>query len=626
MNAHYKYLLVLLILAMPLTAEGHEYESTTLENAIDVNSDQTDMAYDSAHHLGICYKDGTNDALKFAFYDGATWDKETVETGNGAGGMGHRCRVVFNSADEPQIIYYDVVQNRIRHASKQGGIWTLRTVEAGLGIDQVGNSPYGYDALGLVKKNGSDDLGVAYYNATGRDLKYATFNGAAWATETVLSAGDVGRYASLAFDADDHAVIAYQEYVDANTQRLKIVAHNGLAWDAAETVWDAGKGASDIGLKIDADDNSHVVFKRVGDDTLIYLDYVQKTAEGWSAPTNLSSITTTLTPEPSFGSATPFVLDEDNNLFFLTRYYFPSALFGNWGHLILKSAYFYGDDEYFHSSASDRMETMWGGHSNFTALSLAHRDQEMAMAWVKANGDLMVAMVSSWTPAVNMVDPQVDTPADATFTASWKTFDPDGIARIRFYYRDADFNRTLIDEIDSAEEGELEWNTSGVAAGEYDLIAQISEINFADYAESYSPQQVVVSHAVVGGAGEEAGAEAGDDAGAGAGAEAGDGAGNGAGSESGSNSASDAGEDEGEEDGASETDDNSGEGQNGAVLIADAAQGAAGCSLMPVMDSVQNNLHTTEKCNNIFTWIFLMAVTVLAPRFLKVGSPVSSRQ
>lgn len=43
-------------------------------------------------------------------------------------------------------------------------------------------------------------------------------------------------------------------------------------------------------------------------------------------------------------------------------------------------------------------------------------------------------------------------------------------------------------------------------------------------------------------------------------------------------------------------------------------------SLMPVIGSVQNNLLLDDKCNSIFTWIFLMAATVLTPRFLQVGS------
>jgi hypothetical protein len=52
----------------------------------------------------ICYYDGTNGDLKYAYWDGVSWAYEIVDSD---GDVGRFCSLDLNSAGEPAISYYD---------------------------------------------------------------------------------------------------------------------------------------------------------------------------------------------------------------------------------------------------------------------------------------------------------------------------------------------------------------------------------------------------------------------------------------------------------------------------------------------------------------------------------------
>jgi len=70
-------------------------------------------------------------------------------------------------------------------------------------------------------------LGIAYYDATNADLKFASFDGVTWQISVVDAAGDVGKGASLAYGADGQPAIAY---ADSTNNTLLFSRYNGLAW------------------------------------------------------------------------------------------------------------------------------------------------------------------------------------------------------------------------------------------------------------------------------------------------------------------------------------------------------------------------------------------------------------
>jgi hypothetical protein len=75
--------------------------------------------------------------------------------------------------------------------------------------------------------NAAGVLGVCYYDATARDLKYASYADGVLHVERVDTAGDVGEYCDLAFAPSGLPAISYY---DATLTQLKYAAYDGTHW------------------------------------------------------------------------------------------------------------------------------------------------------------------------------------------------------------------------------------------------------------------------------------------------------------------------------------------------------------------------------------------------------------
>ncbi|TPW18296.1 MAG: hypothetical protein FD126_3480, partial [Elusimicrobia bacterium] len=98
----------------------------------------------------------------------------------------------------PQIAYRDAGAPRLKLA-RFAGVWALSVVEQG----DFRPGALALDADGRAV--------LSYYDAAQGDLKLARWTGAAWSTETVVSAGDVGRVSGLALDAAQNPYVAYAD-------------------------------------------------------------------------------------------------------------------------------------------------------------------------------------------------------------------------------------------------------------------------------------------------------------------------------------------------------------------------------------------------------------------------------
>ena len=222
------------------------WQTETVDSAGVVGT-YTSLALDVEDRPHISYRDYRRLDLRYAHHDGATWITETVDA---VGDAGTYTSLALDSTGQPRIAYCasavgaPASLTQIRYAAYDGVAWITETVDsAGLGGT--------YTSLAL---DSGDRPHISYYHSPSGDLVYAAYDGVAWITETVASAGDGGGYTSLALDRADHPHIGYYNGADGD---LKYAYHDGVTWisDTVDSAGDVGLYAS---LALDAGDRPHV--------------------------------------------------------------------------------------------------------------------------------------------------------------------------------------------------------------------------------------------------------------------------------------------------------------------------------------------------------------------------------
>ena len=231
----------------------------------------TDLVLDANGRPHVSYY-GSGD-LKYAYHDGATWVVQTLDS---AGDVGLYTSMAYHGAGNVGISYYDATNGDLRFWSNSGAV----------GVDTTGDvgryTSLAFDSQGYPR--------ISYYDASNGDLKYVAAGAAGWGPpEVVDSAGDVGRYAALALQTGGSYVgwpaIAYYDVTNGN---LKYAAAgleprqgsaNPATYWAIETVdapGDVGQWAS---LAFDSQGRPHIVYSASGGANL---KYARRGPGGWS--------------------------------------------------------------------------------------------------------------------------------------------------------------------------------------------------------------------------------------------------------------------------------------------------------------------------------------------------------
>jgi hypothetical protein len=163
-------------------------------------------------HISYFYLKG---ALKYAHYDGSAWHVETVDSGGA--GVGFDSSLALDSNGNVHISYFSFVAGGfttyLKYASWNGSSWNIVTVDSGNGI--------GKDSSLALDSNGSPH--ISYYDMTNGDLRYAWWNGTGWDIRIIDSEGNVGESSSLALDPDGHAHISYYDRTNGGLKYVEIV-------------------------------------------------------------------------------------------------------------------------------------------------------------------------------------------------------------------------------------------------------------------------------------------------------------------------------------------------------------------------------------------------------------------
>jgi hypothetical protein len=179
------------------------YWRTGLATAVIVDGDDANSGYHNAIALdgnsrpGISYEARGSGELKFAYWNGTAFEKETVAPMPLIYWMERLTSIAFDTNNAPQIAFYG--NGKYKYAQKENSGWTIKDLDYQSGYPAVclsldsNNSPH----IALV----TIDTGNAYR------LKHAFLNGTQWGYENIE---DNVNHCIVAVDQSDKIYIVYE--------------------------------------------------------------------------------------------------------------------------------------------------------------------------------------------------------------------------------------------------------------------------------------------------------------------------------------------------------------------------------------------------------------------------------
>jgi hypothetical protein len=269
--------------------DGSSWQIETVDDMGDREEMDPSLALDSSGRPHISYLDGTTYDLKYTAWDGSSWQIETVDS---AGDVGRDPSVALDSSDRPHISYYDISNQGLKYAAWDGSSWQIETVDSVGGVD--------YSISLALDSSGRPH--ISYLDGSNFTLKYAAWDGSSWQIETVDSVGGVDRLGydtTLALDSNGRPHISYY---DADNADLKYAAWDGSSWQI-ETVDSAGSVGWFSSLALDSNGRPHISYY---DDSNSDLKYATWNDSSWQIQT--------VDSDGLVGGFTSLALDSNGNL------------------------------------------------------------------------------------------------------------------------------------------------------------------------------------------------------------------------------------------------------------------------------------------------------------------------
>ena len=323
---------------------------------------EVDLALDQNGYPHISYYNNFSKVLEYATWDGSTWKIETVDSSE-TGYVGQHTSIALDQNGYPHISYFypgnlgDI--SDLKYASWNGSTWNTQTVDSEGNVGQ-------YTSIAL-DQNGYPH--ISYLDASNGDLKYASWDGSSWNTQTVDSEG-YGSWNSIALDQNGYPHISYL----GGGYNLKYAYWDGSSWNT-ETVDSEGDVGSYTSIALDQNDYPHISYF---DGTNYDLKYATWNGSTWNIQT--------VDSENDVGDYTSIALDQ-NDYPHISYHAWPSSNDN------LKYAYWDG--------SSWNIETVDSEGGSWTSIALDQNDYPHIS--YHAGGDLKYAFYSKYRD-VNLAD------------------------------------------------------------------------------------------------------------------------------------------------------------------------------------------------------------------------------
>jgi hypothetical protein len=153
--------------------DGAAWHIETVDKSLNATGKRTSIAVDDADRPHISYQEDLTEAVKYAYYDGVQWDITIVDDDHVTGDTS----IALDRDGRPHIVYCAVwgtggphFTSELRYAYYDGATWNIEVIESGSEDDDLG----GWNSLAL---DSADEPHVAYeadFDCSEREiLKYA---------------------------------------------------------------------------------------------------------------------------------------------------------------------------------------------------------------------------------------------------------------------------------------------------------------------------------------------------------------------------------------------------------------------------------------------------------------------
>lgn len=226
---------------------------------VDKAASYTSLVLDSSGDPHICY---TQRTMRYAAWNGRTWDIQTLAPGSGA--IAYYCSVAVANDGTPHVTWYqerdtqDANYLHMRYAVLKNGAWLARTIDFD---PQTGK----WETMALDKQGYPH---ICYDSFVFGQLKYASWDGKAWSIQVVDSRGGNsdqpgrGMGNSLVLDSNGRAMISYFE-----DSALKYARETDHGW-SIETITSTNRSLSWSGYRtsqaLDSAGLPHIAYEDAG--------------------------------------------------------------------------------------------------------------------------------------------------------------------------------------------------------------------------------------------------------------------------------------------------------------------------------------------------------------------------